>query len=204
MENCRGIFIRSMADGCISELGHYIFRLLRLVNVPIGIKRPNLYPFFPHVAGCASETQFRRLLYPQWGEKIGQRRSFDRPSSYLVCILCVFCVYILCLKTHNIHSINRDKTLIILTTYFFDLTVNRIPWLVGQARTLFIRLQKKCGYGCLRRGWATKKPRIGIRSFSRREGDSNPRYSNPVRQFSKLLVSATHPSLLFPIWVVQM
>ena len=28
----------------------------------------------------------------------------------------------------------------------------------------------------------------------RKEGDSNPRYSNPVRQFSKLLVSATHPS----------
>ena len=33
----------------------------------------------------------------------------------------------------------------------------------------------------------------------RREGDSNPRYSNPVRQFSKLVVSATHPSLLTPL-----
>jgi hypothetical protein len=29
----------------------------------------------------------------------------------------------------------------------------------------------------------------------RREGDSNPRYPFRVRQFSKLLVSATHPSL---------
>ncbi len=29
----------------------------------------------------------------------------------------------------------------------------------------------------------------------RRKGDSNPRYPNRVRQFSKLLVSATHPSL---------
>ena len=29
----------------------------------------------------------------------------------------------------------------------------------------------------------------------RREGDSNPRYSFPVRQFSKLVVSATHPPL---------
>ena len=31
--------------------------------------------------------------------------------------------------------------------------------------------------------------------FWRRKGDSNPRYPNRVRQFSKLLVSATHPSL---------
>lgn len=30
----------------------------------------------------------------------------------------------------------------------------------------------------------------------RRERDSNPRYPLEVRQFSKLLVSATHPSLL--------
>ena len=29
----------------------------------------------------------------------------------------------------------------------------------------------------------------------RRRGDSNPRYPNRVRQFSKLLVSATHPPL---------
>ena len=29
-------------------------------------------------------------------------------------------------------------------------------------------------------------------------GDSNPRYSNPVRQFSKLVVSATHPTLRSP------
>src|SRR5690606_1108034 len=29
----------------------------------------------------------------------------------------------------------------------------------------------------------------------RREGDSNPRYTKRVRQFSKLLVSATHPPL---------
>ena len=35
----------------------------------------------------------------------------------------------------------------------------------------------------------------GFRSISRRVGDSNPRYSNPVRQFSKLVVSATHPTL---------
>ena len=28
----------------------------------------------------------------------------------------------------------------------------------------------------------------------RKEGDSNPRYPNRVRQFSKLVVSATHPS----------
>ena len=49
-----------------------------------------------------------------------------------------------------------------------------------------------------------KKPlkRIGLQWFSlnilyfkRRKGDSNPRYPNRVRQFSKLLVSATHPSL---------
>ena len=31
---------------------------------------------------------------------------------------------------------------------------------------------------------------------SRKEGDSNPRYPNRVRQFSKLVVSATHPSFL--------
>ena len=30
----------------------------------------------------------------------------------------------------------------------------------------------------------------------RKEGDSNPRYPNRVRQFSKLVVSATHPSFL--------
>ena len=30
--------------------------------------------------------------------------------------------------------------------------------------------------------------------FLRKEGDSNPRYPNRVRQFSKLVVSATHPS----------
>ncbi len=32
-------------------------------------------------------------------------------------------------------------------------------------------------------------------AFLRRRGDSNPRYPNRVRQFSKLLVSATHPPL---------
>ena len=32
--------------------------------------------------------------------------------------------------------------------------------------------------------------------FSRKEGDSNPRYPNRGRQFSKLVVSATHPSFL--------
>ena len=32
-------------------------------------------------------------------------------------------------------------------------------------------------------------------TYQRRKGDSNPRYPNRVRQFSKLLVSATHPSL---------
>ena len=32
--------------------------------------------------------------------------------------------------------------------------------------------------------------------FLRRGGDSNPRYTFDVRQFSKLLVSATHPPLL--------
>ena len=31
--------------------------------------------------------------------------------------------------------------------------------------------------------------------YLRREGDSNPRYPNRVRQFSKLVVSATHPPL---------
>ena len=30
--------------------------------------------------------------------------------------------------------------------------------------------------------------------LERKEGDSNPRYPNRVRQFSKLVVSATHPS----------
>ena len=30
----------------------------------------------------------------------------------------------------------------------------------------------------------------------RKLGDSNPRYGNPVRQFSKLVVSATHPNFL--------
>ena len=37
----------------------------------------------------------------------------------------------------------------------------------------------------------------------RKEGDSNPRYPNRVRQFSKLVVSATHPSFqtLLPIFV---
>ena len=33
-------------------------------------------------------------------------------------------------------------------------------------------------------------------SLLRKEGDSNPRYPNRVRQFSKLVVSATHPSFL--------
>ena len=32
--------------------------------------------------------------------------------------------------------------------------------------------------------------------LERKEGDSNPRYPNRVRQFSKLVVSATHPSFL--------
>ena len=32
--------------------------------------------------------------------------------------------------------------------------------------------------------------------YLRKEGDSNPRYPNRVRQFSKLVVSATHPSFL--------
>ncbi len=35
----------------------------------------------------------------------------------------------------------------------------------------------------------------GLLFFWRRRGDSNPRYPNRVRQFSKLLVSATHPPL---------
>ena len=39
-----------------------------------------------------------------------------------------------------------------------------------------------------------KKTPLGA-SFWRRRGDSNPRYPNRVRQFSKLLVSATHPPL---------
>ena len=30
----------------------------------------------------------------------------------------------------------------------------------------------------------------------RKVGDSNPRYGKPVRQFSKLVVSATHPTFL--------
>ena len=30
----------------------------------------------------------------------------------------------------------------------------------------------------------------------RKLGDSNPRYGKPVRQFSKLVVSATHPNFL--------
>ena len=35
----------------------------------------------------------------------------------------------------------------------------------------------------------------------RKVGDSNPRYGNPVRQFSKLVVSATHPTfLLEALW----
>ena len=38
-----------------------------------------------------------------------------------------------------------------------------------------------------------KTPLRGV--FWRRRGDSNPRYPNRVRQFSKLLVSATHPPL---------
>ncbi len=45
-----------------------------------------------------------------------------------------------------------------------------------------------------------KRCRISSTSFcfvvSRKEGDSNPRYPNRVRQFSKLVVSATHPSFL--------
>ena len=32
-------------------------------------------------------------------------------------------------------------------------------------------------------------------------GDSNPRYGNPARQFSKLVVSATHPNFLFLIFM---
>lgn len=40
-----------------------------------------------------------------------------------------------------------------------------------------------------------KKRRLAGRLFWRRRGDSNPRYPNRVRQFSKLLVSATHPPL---------
>gem|GEM_PF-4909045 len=34
-----------------------------------------------------------------------------------------------------------------------------------------------------------------LRFYERRGGDSNPRYPDRVRQFSKLLVSATHPPL---------
>ena len=37
---------------------------------------------------------------------------------------------------------------------------------------------------------------LHILSSQRKEGDSNPRYPNRVRQFSKLVVSATHPSFL--------
>gem|GEM_PF-6370664 len=33
----------------------------------------------------------------------------------------------------------------------------------------------------------------------RKLGDSNPRYGKPVRQFSKLVVSATHPNFQSPI-----
>ena len=40
---------------------------------------------------------------------------------------------------------------------------------------------------------AALNPEFGLKV--RREGDSNPRYPLEVRQFSKLLVSATHPSL---------
>ncbi len=42
----------------------------------------------------------------------------------------------------------------------------------------------------------SKKRRLSDVFFLwRRRGDSNPRYPNRVRQFSKLLVSATHPPL---------
>ncbi len=46
-------------------------------------------------------------------------------------------------------------------------------------------------------GTKTKKAaQLSLHGFSalRKEGDSNPRYPNRVRQFSKLVVSATHPS----------
>ncbi len=41
----------------------------------------------------------------------------------------------------------------------------------------------------------TLHPVLSQNCFLRRRGDSNPRYPNRVRQFSKLLVSATHPPL---------
>ncbi len=46
----------------------------------------------------------------------------------------------------------------------------------------FVLVRKKTPHGRLSLLW-------------RRRGDSNPRYPNRVRQFSKLLVSATHPPL---------
>ena len=33
----------------------------------------------------------------------------------------------------------------------------------------------------------------------RKRGDPNPRYGKPVRQFSKLVVSATHPHFLLEV-----
>ena len=38
----------------------------------------------------------------------------------------------------------------------------------------------------------------------RKLGDSNPRYGKPVRQFSKLVVSATHPNFLVPLCAVAL
>ena len=67
-----------------------------------------------------------------------------------------------------------------------------------------------CGDLLLKSGWQDSNLRppapkagaiTGLRyipylfQFLRRRGDSNPRYPNRVRQFSKLLVSATHPPL---------
>ena len=40
--------------------------------------------------------------------------------------------------------------------------------------------------------------------FLRKLGDSNPRYDKLVRQFSKLLVSATHPNFLPGIFTLPL
>jgi len=43
----------------------------------------------------------------------------------------------------------------------------------------------------------------GFRSISRRVGDSNPRYSNPVRQFSKPVYGKNFCKNIFTLYSVQ-
>ena len=65
-----------------------------------------------------------------------------------------------------------------------------------QLHLLFIAPHSKQVYSAAINNKRCRKKRhlIVYHIHLRKEGDSNPRYPNRVRQFSKLVVSATHPS----------